>query len=117
MATDDVLLHRLKLELKHRGSSFFGNFTTVVVVFGGDHGAQCFRAVVKIIFGNADRPSIFTHSVTLQVGHINCGKDTYEVLKGTIGVQLNDSLRWVVNKFAVIHLIPNEEPVVVIADE
>jgi hypothetical protein len=38
-------------------------------------------------------------------------------LKGTIGVQLNDSLRWVVNKFAVIHLIPNEEPVVVIADE
>jgi hypothetical protein len=38
-------------------------------------------------------------------------------LKGTIGVQLNDSLRRIVNKFAVIHLIPNEEPVVVIADE
>jgi hypothetical protein len=38
-------------------------------------------------------------------------------LKGTIGAQLNDSLRRIVNKFAVIHLIPNEEPVVVIADE
>jgi hypothetical protein len=38
-------------------------------------------------------------------------------LKGTIGVQLNDILWQIVNKFAVIHLILNEEPVVVIADE
>ncbi len=114
---DDVLLHWLKLELKHGGSSFFSNFTTVDVVFGGDHGAWRFRAVVKIIFRNADRPDVFTHSITLQVGHINCEKDTYEVLKGTIGVQLNDILWQIVNKFAVIHLILNEEPVVVIADE
>jgi hypothetical protein len=36
---DDVLLHQLKLELKHHGSCFFSNFTTVDVVFGADHGA------------------------------------------------------------------------------
>ncbi len=46
---DDVLLHRLKLELKHRGSCFFSNFTTVDVVFGGDHGELSFEMQINLM--------------------------------------------------------------------
>ena len=47
---DEVLVHRLRLELKHHGQDFTAKYNHVDVVFGGDHGARRFRAVVQLAY-------------------------------------------------------------------
>jgi hypothetical protein len=87
-----VVAHRLKLELKHHGRDFVAKYDHVDVVFGGDHGARHFRAVVQLIFRKKNSPGIPTSAVTLQVGHIDAAQDTYKVLEETIAHQLNEGL-------------------------
>ena len=114
---DEVVAHQLKLELKHRGPDFGTQYNALDVVFGGDHGARCFRAVVQLIFRSKNNPEVPTCSVTLQVGHFDAAKDTYEVLENTIAKQLNEGLRRIVNKFAVVYSVEHNEPTVIFADE
>jgi hypothetical protein len=47
---DEVVAHRVKLELQFHGKNFAEQCDHVDVVFGGDHGARQFRAVVQVIF-------------------------------------------------------------------
>lgn len=64
--------------------------TSVDVVFGGDHGQGKFRAVVKVIYRDECGKKI--DDVVMTVGHIDCRKDTYDVLKNTIAQKHNESL-------------------------
>jgi hypothetical protein len=57
---------------------------------GGNHGQQKFRMVMKIICRRDDMPIIDQWQI--KIGHIDCKKDTYEVLKRTIVPKLNEDL-------------------------
>jgi hypothetical protein len=98
-------------------SKFMAQYDHLDVVFGDDHGARWFRAVVQLIFRSKNNGNVPTSSVTLQVGHIDAPKDTYEVLEETIARELNESLQRIFNKFLVIHFVRNHDPVVAFADE
>ena len=61
------------------------------LVMGGDHGQREFQMVIKIIARSID-DDIVDHWV-IKVAHIDCVKDAYQVLKETIMVDLNNSLK------------------------
>jgi hypothetical protein len=63
------------------------------IVFGGDHGQGKFRSVIKIIVRGVEKK---VTSMVMKVGHIDCKKDTYEVIKRSIALPLNDSLAKVI---------------------
>jgi hypothetical protein len=67
------------------------SFTNVDVVFGGDHGQGVFGAAIKVILW--DNNGRIVESAVRKVGHIDCSKDTYEVLEATIALPLNESLK------------------------
>jgi len=104
---DEVVAHRVKLELKCHGQNFMAQYDHLDVVFGGDHGARRFRAVGQLIFISKNNGNVPTSSVTLQVGHVDAPKDTYEVLEETIARELNEGLQRIVNKFLVVHFVCN----------
>jgi len=114
---DEVVAHRVKLELQFHGKNFAEQCDHVDVVFGGDHGARRFRAVVQVIFRSKNNANVPTSSITLQVGHINAAKDTYEVLEGTVARELNEGLWRIVDKVLVVHFAENHDPVIVFAVE
>ena len=64
---------------------------SVDVVFGGDHGQGKFRAVVKVLYRDESGKTI--DHVVMTVAHIDCRKDTYDILKNTIGTKMNESLK------------------------
>jgi hypothetical protein len=107
----------VKLELQFHGKNFAEQYDHIDVVFGGDHGARRFRAVVQVIFRSKNNANVPTSSITLQVGHINAAKDTYEVLEGTVARELNEGLWRIVDKVLVVHFAENHDPVIVFAVE
>jgi hypothetical protein len=69
-------------------------------VLGGDHGQRNFRSVIKIIL--RDNTGKQVTSMVMKVGHIDCTKDTYEVLKSSVAGPLNKSLQNVINLGALL---------------
>jgi hypothetical protein len=94
-------MRHLEVEINGRGENFFNQFDSVDIVFGGDHGARKFHAVVRLIFRNKNDASITTLSVVLTVGSIDCAKDSRLILQKTIINLVNDSLGLMSNKFLV----------------
>ena len=47
--------------------------------------------MIEVIFCDSDGNNI--HSIVLKVAHIECKKDTYDILRDTIAPKLNDSLK------------------------
>lgn len=90
---DETISHQLKSEVECRGLPFLRQFNQLDVIFGGDHGARRFRAVIWLILRNTDDRTIAPLSVVIHVGNIECKKDTREVLEATIGIPLNDSIK------------------------
>ena len=64
---------------------------SVDLVVGGDHGQRMFRMLIKVILRKEDKKKI--DEFVLKVGHIDCKKDTYEVIKNTISPTLNDDMK------------------------
>ena len=64
---------------------------TADLIFGGDHGQGMFRMVVKIIVRNNEGDEL--SEFIIRVAHIDCKKDTYNVLRETICPQLNEDMR------------------------
>jgi hypothetical protein len=89
-----------------RGADFFrsNGFNQMDVVFGGDHGARRFRAVIQLIFCNV-QCQVKPYAVTIHVGNNDCNKDTREVLEKTIGKELNEGLRRISGKHLVPHVL------------
>jgi hypothetical protein len=70
-------------------------FKTVDIVFGGDHGKRKFRAIIKVLYlGEDGEPIRLAKHI---VGHIDREKDTYEILKSTVGPPINESLKRIVH--------------------
>jgi hypothetical protein len=85
MATDEGALSSLK---------------SMDVVLGGGHGQGKFGSVIKIILRDGDGKQVT--SMFMKVGHIDCTKDTYEVLKSSVAGPLNESLQKVINSGALL---------------
>jgi hypothetical protein len=75
-------------------------FDEIHVVFGGDHGQSVFGAAVKIMLYN--KAGVVLKYAVEKVGHIDCKKDTYEVLLKTIAKPLNDSLQRLKESFLFV---------------
>ena len=71
------------------------NWQSMDLVFGGDHGQGKFRAVVKVTLRHND-DALKNETSILKVGHVDCEKDTYDILKNTIAAPLNESLKQIV---------------------
>ena len=102
---DEVISHRILIELKGRGRDFFREkgYDSLDTVVGGDDGARKFRAEIRLIFRNSTNKNVEPYSVKLCLGSIDCKKDSREVLEKTFGAKLNDGLKWIFNKVIVIH--------------
>jgi hypothetical protein len=103
---DEAILHRLKFKVNARGIPFMQQYNQADVVFGGDHGAWGFGAVIKFILQNKDDIAVEPYSVVINVGNIDCKKDTRQILEKTIGTQLNESLQLIVDKIISFDPIP-----------
>jgi hypothetical protein len=75
------------------------NLKSIDVVLGGDHGQGKFRSVIKIIL--RDDTGLSVDTLVMKVGHIDCTKDTYDVLKSSVAGPLNNSLKEVINSGAL----------------
>jgi hypothetical protein len=115
---DEVILDRLHTEFKSRGPNYFQQvgFNSIDIVFGGDHGARRFRAVIKIIFRNTEDKSVPSYSIVLTVGNIDCRKETRQILEATIAKPINEALNRIFNKFFVVNYQGNQY-LLTIADE
>ena len=69
---------------------------TVDVVLGGDHGQEKFRMLMKIICRDSKLNVI--GSWVMKVAHIDCKKDTYDILKTTIVPYLNEDVKELMKK-------------------
>ena len=81
---------------------------SVDVVFGGDHGQGKFRAVVKVIYRDESGKTI--DYVVMTVAHIDCRKDTYDILKNTVATKINESLKKLHNsgRLSIAELYDND---------
>ena len=67
------------------------DFSELHAVLGMDHGARVMTAAMKVIAFDED--GYVVADAVLMVGHIDCIKDTYDVVNETIGPLLNESIK------------------------
>ena len=79
---------------------------SVDLVIGGDHGQGKFRCVMKIILRDETGKNI--DSYCIKIGHIDCDKDTYDVLKNSITGPLNEDIKLITAKQQI--QILNDKP-------
>ena len=60
------------------------------LVLGGDHGARKFRMLFKVICRNNKMEAV--DDFKIKVAHIDCKKDTYNIIRETISPALNEEL-------------------------
>ena len=67
------------------------SLTSIDLVIGGDHGQGKFRCA----------NGMNVNSFCLKVGHIDCDKDTYDVLKNSVTTPLNNDIKTIISKQTV----------------
>ena len=72
-------------------NSQFEELHKIDIVTGGDYGQGKFRQLVRCLC--RDRQGKVIKEFKLKICHIDCTKDTYHVLKNTIGGNLNQDLK------------------------
>ena len=92
-----VVLTSLKNRLGESGQ--YDSVQSIDLVIGGDHGQGKFRSVMKIILRNASGKNI--DSFCVKIGHIDCDKDTYHVLKNSVTKPLNDDIKAITDSGSV----------------
>jgi hypothetical protein len=86
------LIQTLNLSIDSR-ISMNKQVKSVDIVLGGD---QKFRMLVKIILRDEDMKILC--SLVIKIGHIDCVKDTYDVLDTTIMRLINDAVSELIGK-------------------
>ena len=86
-------------------NTFINNWEGIVfdelwVIIGGDHGAGVFTLPVKIIA--FDKDGNVVKDTVQKIGHIDCKKDTYAILKATITPIVNEAMKQIYDKFVCI---------------
>ena len=89
------LIQALNLSIDSR-ISMNKQVKSVDIVLGGDHGQRKFRMLVKIILRDEDMKVIC--SWVIKIGHIDCVKDTYDVLDTTIMRPINAAVSELIGK-------------------
>jgi hypothetical protein len=79
--------------------SALGMLKSIDDVLGGNHGQGKFRSVIKIILRDDDGKQV--DSMVMKVGHIDCMKDTYDILKSSVAGPLNKSIYEVIKSGAL----------------
>jgi hypothetical protein len=67
------------------------NLKSIDIVVGGDHGQERFRMLAKVIARDENKKII--DKFVMKLAHIDCKKDTYQVLRDTITPSLNRDLK------------------------
>jgi hypothetical protein len=83
-----------------------GILKSIDVVLRGDHGQGKFESVIKIILRDDDGKQV--DSMVMKVGHIDCIKDTHNILKSSVARPLNESIEEVV-KSGALQLIREQD--------
>ena len=99
----EAVSHRLNLDGVAYSYGYFTRFDSLDVVVGGDHGQRKSRMVMRLIYRSKSNPDVPAVIHTVKVGHIDCSKDTREVLKATIGHPINEGIRKIFGKVLIIH--------------
>jgi hypothetical protein len=94
---EQMICHTLELHFNENISQV-NVFNEMELVFGGDHGKGKFQMLLKIILRRKD----IRRQFIVKVGYIDCKKDTYDVLKNTIGPHLNTSIKNIQDKRVLI---------------
>ena len=68
------------------------SISTLDIVVGGDHGQGKFRYVCKFILRDINVKNL--NSYPIKNAHIDCDKDTYDVLNESIVKPINDEIKW-----------------------
>ena len=71
------------------------SISTIDIVIGGDHGQDKVRFVFKFILPDIHIKKL--KSYVIKNTHIECDKDTYDVLNGSIVKQLNEEIKILMN--------------------
>ncbi len=99
----EAVSHRLNLDGVAYSYGYFTRFDSLDVVVGGDHGQRKFRMVMRVIYRSKSNPDVPAVIHTVKVGHIDCSKDTREVLEATIAHPINEGIRKIFGKVLIIH--------------
>ena len=78
------------------GDSNDKGIDNIDLVLGGDHGARRFRMLFKVICRNENMEKLDEFKV--KVAHIDCKKDTYNIMRETISPSLNEDLKELMNE-------------------
>jgi hypothetical protein len=98
----EAVTHCLNLDSKAYTYDYFTHFDSLDVVVGGDHGQRKFRMVMRLIYRNKSNSEVPAVMPTIKVGHIDCAKDTHEILENTIASPINEGLHKIFGKVLVI---------------
>ena len=81
--------------------------STIDIVVGGDHGQGKFRSVSKFIL----RDTLFNklRSYVIKNAHIDCEKDTYDVLNDSIVKPLNEEMKLLMEKDMFVYFMWDED--------
>ena len=86
--------------------------STINIVVGGGHGQGKFRSISKFIL----RDIYFNKlkSYVIKNAHIDCDKDTYDVLNGSIVNPLNEEIKLLMKKYMFVYFMWNEDKLLII---
>jgi hypothetical protein len=98
----EAVTHRLNLDGKAYTYDYFTRYDSLDIVVGGDHGQRKFRMVMRLIYRNKANAEVPAVMHTIKVGHIDCAKDTREILESTISSPINEGLRKIFGKVIAI---------------
>ena len=88
------------------------SISTIDIVVGGDRGQGKFRSVSKFIL----RDTLFNklRSYVIKNAHIDCEKDTYDVLNDSIVKPLNEEMKLLMEKDMFVYFMWNENKKLII---
>ena len=78
------------------------SISTIVIVVGGDHGQGKFRSVSKFILRDISFNKLNSYVITN--AHIDCDKDTYDVLNDSIVKPLHEEMKLSMKKICLCTL-------------
>jgi hypothetical protein len=95
----------MKVEVDHREKDYFlkQECYAADVVFGGDHGAHMFCAVLCFIFRNTNNVNIPPLSIVITIFNIDCAQENRTILEKTIVKPMNDGLWQINGNYFTIH--------------
>jgi len=88
---DQAILDCLQAELKFREKKYFQKlgFNSINIVFGADHRARRFRALIKTIIWEKEDATVNPISVVINIGNMDYTEETHEISGEKIAEPIN----------------------------